>query len=149
MIIRQIFTPITLMKTPLRFLAISLMAVMLAGCGGKEFHEPWRAQKLPSGKEIKVMSLQIAWGIEHDEPRREDRDCFVLQYVYPSPKANDLEHEQEAKEVFELIRSVSEQWGFTNAELMAYPALERDRHYDLFLFQRGSDGKWAVKLERH
>jgi hypothetical protein len=60
-----------------------------------------------------------------------------------------MRHPREAKEVFELIRPVSEQWGFTSAELMAYATIELDRHYDLFLFERASDGKWSSKLERH
>src|SRR6185369_7280874 len=122
-----------------RLAAICLVAVMWSGCG--EFHEPWREQKLSSGRSVKIKSLQIAWGAEHDEPRSPERDCFVLQFVYIAPEAGDDAHEREAKEVFELIRPVSEQWGFTNAELMAYSTVEPDRHYDLFFFQRGSDGK--------
>jgi len=123
--------------------------LVLCGCEPGEFHEPWRDQALPSGKTVKVKSLQIAWGVEHDEPRKPQHDCFVLQFVYSAPDGGDEAHAQEAKEVFELIRPVSEQWGFTNAELMAYSTLEPDRHYDLFFFQRGSDGQWSSTLDRH
>jgi hypothetical protein len=128
--------------------AVGLAILLWGGCGG-DFHELWREQKLPAGGSVKVKSLQIAWGAEHDEPRHAERDCFVLQFVYAAPDAGAEAHEREAKEVFELIRPVSEQWGFTSAELMAYATIELDRHYDLFLFERASDGKWSSKLERH
>ena len=135
-------------KSSVRLATSSLIVLVWYGCGG-EFHTPWREQKLPSGKSVNVTSLQIAWGVEHDEPRSPERDCFVLQFVYTGPEADDEAHEQEAKEVFELIRSTSELRGFSNAELMAYSTIEPGRHYDLFLFQRSSDGKWSRKLERH
>ncbi|HVU15289.1 MAG TPA: hypothetical protein VHD32_00075 [Candidatus Didemnitutus sp.] len=127
---------------------LGALALFWSGCG-EEFHEPWRDQALASGKTVKVKSLQIAWGVEHDEPRSPQKDCFVLQFVYAAPDAGDDAHAREAKEVFELIRPVSEQWGFTSAELMAYSTTEPDRHYDLFFFQRDADGKWASKLDRH
>jgi hypothetical protein len=136
------------MKDSVRLAVLSFIVLVWYGCGG-EFHTPWREQKLPSGKSVKITSLQIAWGVEHDEPRSPDRDCFVLQFVYTAPDANDDAHEQEAKEVFELIRPASELWGFTMGELMAYSTIEPGRHYDLFLFQRSSDGKWSSKLEHH
>lgn len=131
------------------YIKLGLLCLVLISAGCGEFHEPWREQKLSPDKNVKVISLQIAWGTEHDEPRHPERDCFVLQFVYPTPDTSDEAHEREALEVFELIRSVSEQWGFTNAELMAYSSLEHDRHYDLFLFERAPDGKWSHKLDRH
>jgi hypothetical protein len=135
-------------KRDLRLSLICVIVLVWCGCGG-EFHEPWREQKLLSGKSVKVKSLQIAWGVEHDEPRSPEKDCFVLQFVYGAPEADDAAHERESKEVFELIRPISEQWGFASAELMAYSTAEPDRHYDLFLFQRSKEGKWTSKLERH
>ena len=139
-----------MMKSPLWLIAAGIVAFVWSGCGGDgAFHEPWREQALPSGKTVKVKSLQIAWGVKHDEPRRPERDCFVLQFVYALPEAGAEAHAQEAREVFELIRPISEQWGFTSAELMAYATVEPDRHYDLFFFERSSDGKWSSRLERH
>ena len=138
------------MKCSLWLVAAGALVFAWSGCGGEgDFHEPWREQKLSSGQTVKVKSLQIAWGVEHDEPRKPERDCFVLQFVSAAPAAGDEAHAQEAREVFELIRPVSEQWGFTSAELMAYATVEPDRHYDLFFFERGADGKWTSKLERH
>jgi hypothetical protein len=122
---------------------------VLSWCGCGQSREPWREQKLPSGNSVKIKSLQIAWGVEHDEPRRPERDCFVLQFVYRAPGADDDAHDREAKDVFELIRPISELWEFTSAELMAYSSVQPDRHYDLFVFQRGPDGKWSSKLDRH
>src|SRR4051812_17946744 len=95
------------MRRMLQLSAICLVVLMSGGCGAGEFHEPWREQKLPSGKSVKIKSLQIAWGVEHDEPRQPEKDCFVLQFVYAAPEAGDDGHERESKEVFELIRSVS------------------------------------------
>lgn len=140
-----------MMKSSLCLLiAAGVMAFAWSGCGGDGgFHEPWREQKLPNGGNVKVKSLQIAWGVEHDEPRKPERDCFVLQFVYAAPEAGEEAHAQEAKGVFELIRPISEQWGFASAELMAYATVEPDRHYDLFFFERGADGKWSSRLERH
>jgi hypothetical protein len=133
-----------------RLIQVSLVWLFVlawtGGCGG-EFHEPWREQKLPGGKSVKVKSLQIAWGVEHDEPRHAERDCFVLQFVYTVPDGGDEVHYREAKQVFELIRSISEQWGFTSAELMAYSTSEPSRHYDLFVFQQSAAGDWSSKLE--
>lgn len=136
------------MRDALWLAAILAMAFAWSGCGG-EFHEPWREQALPSGKTVKVKSLQIAWGVEHDEPRAPERDCFVLQFVYAAPGAGDEAHVREAREVFELVRPVSEQWGFASAELMAYASVEPDRHYDLFFFEKTPEGKWSSRLERH
>lgn len=134
------------MKRFLQLFVVGLVVLGWCGCGG-EFHEPWREQKLPSGKSVKIKSLQIAWGVEHDEPRHAERDCFVLQFVYAAPEAGDEARARQVEGVFELIRPISEQWGFATAEIMAYSTVEPSRHYDLFVFQRNSDGKWSSKLE--
>jgi hypothetical protein len=138
-----------MMKTSLWLAMAGLMICAWTGCGDGVFHEPWREQKLPNGQSVKIKGLLMAWGVEHDEPRRPEQDCFVLQFVYNAPAAGAEAHEREAKDVFELIRPLSEQWGFTNAEVMAYATVEPDRHYDLFFFERGADGKWSTRLERH
>ncbi|HWA08600.1 MAG TPA: hypothetical protein VG838_03950 [Opitutaceae bacterium] len=126
-----------------------LVALAWSGCFDGEFHDPWREQKLPSGKSVKIKSLQIAWGIEHDEPRSPEKDCFNLMFVYSAPAASAEAHAQEAKEVFELIRPISEQWGFKRAEVMAYFAPEHDVHYDAFSFERSAAGEWSGKFDRH
>lgn len=136
------------LKNLLWLVVLGFGVLSSSGCGG-DFHEPWREQKLPGGGSVKVKSLQIAWGVEHDEPRKPERDCFVLQFVYNAPNAGDDGHAREAKDVFELIHPISEQWGFSSAELMAYASTEPDRHYDLFFFERTPDGKWSSRLERH
>src|SRR6266480_748438 len=89
----------------------------------------------PSGRSVKVTSCLLVWGAEHDE-RFPSNDCFALEFVYTDPDANDEAHEQEAKEVFELIRPVSEQWGFATATVAAFSTIERGRWYDLFIFER-------------
>lgn len=137
----------TSIRRAVQLIVLCFVAQFWSGCGGGEFHEPWRVQNLPGGRSVKIKSLQIAWGVEHDEPRHAERDCFVLQFVYVAPEGGDDVREREAREVFELIRPISEQWGFASAELMAYSTVEPDRHYDLYVFQRNSEGKWSDKLE--
>jgi hypothetical protein len=119
----------------------------LLSCGCSDEHKLWREQKLPSSRSVKVTSCLLVWGSEHDE-RIASNDCFALDFVYTSPDANNEAHEQEAKEVFELIRPVSELWGFTTATVTAFPTIERERHYDFFIFERSSDGRWSVKCEK-
>jgi hypothetical protein len=116
-----------------------LVATLLAGCG--ESRPVWRDQKLPSGRQIKVLFMTLAWGVEHDE-RFPDQDAFSLWYVTTLPDGEPRERELEAREVFELIRPISEQWGFKSATLSAYRTPQRERTYDLFIFNRGDDGKW-------
>ncbi len=106
------------------------------------FHD----QVLPSGKIIKVTSFNLVWGAEHDE-RRANQDTFALEYVSNDPQAELAVREQEAWEVFELIRPVSELWGFTPVTVAAFPKVKRKGHYDLFIFERDSNGKWAVQRE--
>ena len=118
---------------------MSLFATFLLGCS--ESRPVWREQKLPSGRQVKVSFMTLAWGVEHDE-RFPDQDAFTLWYVTSLPESGPQERESEAREVFELIRPISEQWGFKSASLSAYRTPQRERTYDLFIFKRGDDGKW-------
>ena len=118
---------------------VSLLATLLVGCS--ESRHVWREQKLPSGRQVKVSFMTLAFGVEHEE-RCPDQDAFALWYVTTLPDGAPRERELEAREVFELIRPISEQWGFTSATLSAYRTPQRERYYDLFIFQRGDDGKW-------
>ena len=106
------------------------------------FRTTWHDQKLPSGKTIKVTSFMLVWGVEHEE-RFTDRDCFAMEYVSAIPGADSTERIAEAKEVFELIRPVSEQWGFQMATIAGFPKLERKGKYDLYVFNRNTDGEWS------
>jgi hypothetical protein len=49
-------------------------------------------------------------------------------------------------EVFELIRPISEHWGFRSASLLAFRTVHCGGDYDLFMFKRAEDGKWSVTL---
>lgn len=105
----------------------------------------WRDQTLPSGKTIKVASFHLTWGVEHNE-RYPGNDCFSLEFVSANPKADPKSREKEALEIFELIRPISEQWGLNTASLSGFKTTQRKGGYDLFSFNRGSDGKWSCKL---
>jgi hypothetical protein len=72
-------------------------------------------------------------------------DCFHLEFVSNDPNAELPQRMAEAQEVFELIRPMSEQWNFTNAEMLGFKQVERAGDYDLFLFNRAADGKWSCE----
>ncbi len=127
-------------------LCSSLVFLILGGCGG-EFHQLWHDTKLPSGKTVKVTQFMLVWGSEHDE-RFPDKDCLQMEFVYTQPDATDAAREQEAREVFELMRSTSELWGFKTAELLGFPTTERKGKYDLYIFTRGADGQWTFAREQ-
>src|SRR5262245_56942110 len=114
---------------------------LLSGCGGAP-RPLWHDVKLPSGKTVKVTSFNMVWGIEHDE-RDAAKDSFALEYVMTDPQADVARREAEAREVFELVRPASEQWGFPTASLAAFKTVERKGRYDLYLFQRQPGGAWA------
>jgi hypothetical protein len=128
------------------WLIAACIAILVSG-GCSENRPLWREQKLASGRGVKITAYRLAWGAEHDE-RLPSQDCFALEMVYSEPELNDVDREREAKEAFELLRSTSELWGFTTASVIAFPALERGRHYDLFAFERGLDGRWSSKRMR-
>ena len=112
----------------------------LAGCGPSR--PVWHDQQLPSGKTIKVTSCLLVWGVEHDQ-RDTSRDAFALEYVSADAQAEVARREAEATEVFELIRPISEQWGFRSASIAGFPSIERKGRYDLYWFQRQADGRWS------
>ena len=125
--------------------SLLLALVLLVGCGGP-FRPLWHDLVLPSGTPIRVTSLHMVWGIEHDE-RDVSKDSFALEYVTPDPQADDARRDKEALEVFELIRPASEQFGFRIASVAAFPAVERKGHYRIYNFSRGPEGAWM--FERH
>jgi hypothetical protein len=128
----------------LRALSAPLLLVLCLGCGEPGgFAPPTLEQRLPSGKVIKVTSCLLVWGVEHGE-RHTDQDSFALEYVsaLPHDAANELD--QEALEVFELVRPVSEQWRFSTASVAAFTSVERTGRYNIFAFSRSSDGRWSV-----
>jgi hypothetical protein len=122
---------------------LCLVTTLLVGCG--EARPLWRDQKLASGKQVKITSVYLAWGAEHDE-RFPNQDCFALQFVSAEPDAASPKREQEAWEVFELIRPVSEQWEFKSASLLGFRTIQRGGDYDLFVFKRADDGNWSLTL---
>jgi len=127
-----------------RFFLCSLTAFCLCGCG--EYRSVWHEQRLSSGRSVKVTALNLVWGVEHDE-RDTGKDCFSMEYVTADPNADATTHEQEANEVFELIRPVSELWGFKSAEVAGFPTVNRKGRYDFYLFRREADGKWSFTVE--
>ncbi len=118
------------------------VALLLSGCGGP-YRTLWHDEKLPSGRVIRVTSLNLVWGVEHDE-RDARKDCFAIEYVQADPKADVKHREAEAADVFELVRPMSEQWGMTTATLSAFPALERKGRYDFYVAERQPDGRWSL-----
>jgi hypothetical protein len=113
----------------------------LSGCEG-HYRPLWHDQKLPSGKTIKVTSFNLVWGVEHDE-RDINKDSFALEYVSANPQAEATRREAEAVDVFELVRPISEQWGFRSASIAGFPTVERKGRYDVYQFVRQPDGHWS------
>jgi len=131
-------------------LAVKICGVLLvlalafvAGCDD-HFRTVWHGQKLASGNTIKLTSFNLVWGIEHDD-RDVHMDSFAVEYVTAEPNANAVRREAEAAQVFELVRPVSEQWGFRFASMSAFPTLQRKGRYDLYQFERQADGRWSFK----
>jgi len=83
----------------------------------------------------------FAWGVEHADRHTRD-DCFVLEYVSTVPHADPAAVDRETLEAFELIRPSSELWGLNVANVSAFPSVKRKGRYYLYIFSRGSDGKW-------
>jgi hypothetical protein len=104
------------------------------------FHD----QRLPSGTMIKVTSFNLVWGVEHDE-RTPGNDSFSLEYVSNIPQADQQARDQEALEVFELVRPVNEQWGFKRTSISAFRSARRKGPYDIYNFEHAPDGKWAFQ----
>ena len=122
----------------------ALMMLMLAFATGCDdhFRTLWHGEALPSGGTIKVTSFNLVWGMEHDD-RDVSKDSFAIEYVSAIPGADTVRREAEALHAFELMRPLSERWGFRTASLAAYPTLKRKGHYDLYLFEQAADGHWS------
>ena len=140
------------MKAQLKFFLLGLLTAVLL-CVGALFSlffvagnqsALFREQRLPSSKTIKVMSFQLAWGDDHGN-RFPDEDTLVLEYVSSIPGADQELKNQEAIEVFELVRAASEQWGFKNATLSAFPSTARKGRYDIFVFKQAPNGSWSFQ----
>src|SRR5262245_37349801 len=116
-----------------RAFAAVVALVVAAGCGDEGFRTLTHEQRLASGKVVKVVSCLLAWGVEHDE-RHPDQDAFALEYVTALPREKPQQLEQEALEVFELIRPLSEQWGMTLATVAALRTPERTGTWDVYIF---------------
>lgn len=127
-----------------RALPASLLLAFCLGCDSSEgFHPVSLEQRLSSGKRIKVTSCLLVWGVEHGD-RHPGQDSFALEYVTAIPPSAPQQLDREALEVFELIRPISEQWGFTTASVAAFRSVERTGKYDLFVFSRAPGGPWSV-----
>jgi len=128
-----------------RGILLVLLLIFIAGCDelfGGPFRTPWHGEKLASGNTIKVTRFDLVWGNEHDDHAL-GGDCFAIEYVTSYPDADTKQREAEAAEVFELVRHVSEQWGFREATVAAIPTLEHRGLYDLYWYRRQPDGHWS------
>jgi hypothetical protein len=106
------------------------------------FHD----ETLASGKTVKVTMLALVWGGRPgDDGCVGGSDCFHLEFVSNDPNAELPKRTAEAQDVFELIRQPSEQWGFTNAEVLGFKQLQRTGDYDIFLFNRNTNGNWSCE----
>jgi hypothetical protein len=126
-------------------LALALSLVILSGCGKEDgFRTLFHEESLPSGHAVKVTMMALVWGGRPgDDGCTMGGDCFHLEFVSNDPNAELPKRTAEAQQVFELIRPSSEQWGFTNAEVLGFKQIERTGDYDLFLFNRDASGKWS------
>lgn len=103
-------------------------------------------QALASGKVVKIISCNLVWGIEHEE-RNVSQDSFQLEYVSTVSHSDLSALDRESEEVFELIRPLSEQWGFRAAAVVAFPTTQRKGRYFIYNFARTTNGSWS--FERH
>ena len=110
----------------------------------RDYEQPHREQTLPSGKRINVISFHLLWGVEHDERHSRD-DTFGLEYAPAVPSADPDALDAEVLQVFELIRPISEQWGFDVASISAFPTTKRKGRYDIYSFKRGAQGTWTFE----
>lgn len=122
-----------------------LIVLFATGCDDGVFHTPWHDEKLASGRAVKVTSLNLVWGSEHDDHTL-GKDCFAIQYVESDASADTKSRDAEAAEVFELVRPMSEQWGFREATVAGIPTLEHVGLYDLYWFRRSDNNEWSAKL---
>lgn len=104
----------------------------------------FREQPLPSGKSVKITSFHLLWGVEHEERRSHD-DTFGLEYASAAAQGDLAVLDREIAEVFELIRPISEQWGFTVATIAAFPTTKRQGRYYIYAFTREPQGQWTFE----
>lgn len=104
----------------------------------------YREQMLRSGTTVKVTSFNIYWGVEHKDRRTRD-DGFGMEYVSSITHEDLGALDREASEVFELIRAVSEQWGFGTATISAFPTTKRKGPYYIYTFARQPRGDWTFE----
>ena len=121
--------------------------LLLAALAGLWFLEGdsrpiFRDHILPSGKTIKITSFNLVWGVYHEERKTND-DNFQVEYVSSFAHEDQRALNQEALEVFELIRPVSEQWGFNSATISIFPTIQRKGRYYIYAFTRAPDGTWT------
>ena len=93
-----------------------------------------------------MTSFNLVWGIERGE-RDARQDCLALRFVSADPRGDPAAQELEAWEPFELIRAVTELWGFKSASIVALPSVEWKGCYEVFNFTRGPDGQsWMARV---
>ena len=122
------------------------LLLLLAGCSGSDgpFRTPWHPEKLASGSTIKITAFDLVWGAGHgDDDHVMGPDCFKITYVSGLSGADIAQRDAEARQVFELVRPISEQWGLHTAEVAAIPTLEHRGPYDVYEFEQKPDGSWS------
>lgn len=125
--------------------AFVLFAVVVTGCRQQAFTPLYHEETLSSGEKVKVTSFNLVWGGRPgDDGCTGGSDCLSLEFVSNHPAAAAATKEKEARDVFELIRPASEQWGFTNAEVLGFRQVQRTGDYDIFLFNR-TNGIWTLE----
>jgi hypothetical protein len=128
----------------LRILPFVLLVVLVPAC--TEHADLWHDQRLPSGRTVKVLACHLAWGSEEDGERTVSKDTFALEYVATEKATDVAAHEREAKDAFELIRGVSETWGFRSAEVVAQTSPQRRGPFVIYQFSRSPSGEWASRV---
>lgn len=125
-----------------------LLALLVSSCApAGSFQPPTCEQRLSSGKTVHVTSCLLVWGVEHEQ-RFPNQDAFALEYVTSVSLSAEEVLDTEALEVFELIRPVSEQWGFSTASVAAFPIAERTGPYVQYAFSRSATGTWTFRRAR-
>jgi len=122
------------------------MVVALFVFSGPQVRSVSHTVVLPSGKAVNVTMCNFAWGVEHAE-RDVRKDSFVLEYVSTVPHTDVSAVDRETLEVFEQIRPVSELWGLDVANVSAFPTVNRQGQYFLYLLSRNPDGSWTSKRQ--
>jgi len=142
------------MKSKITYFLAGFFIALLLGVGGvvtffiydAKIPMTYYEQAAPSGGKIKLVSFNLSRGMEHGV-RYASQDCFYMEYICDVPQASQESKDKEALAVFDLIRPVSEQWGFKTAVLSAYLTTSRKGPFDDYRFTQKSDGTWHV--DRH